>query len=137
MSLPPELDFTRDPEASPERMDRAMAYIFQRLGQLLALKPSIEAEIVALRDIGVERLNAGLEPAFTRANQILAALEPIFQLYVQGQPLAALRAELLDLIEADALALEQDRLAPIDAAVAAHSTALAALADEAWFNNRG
>lgn len=108
-SLPPELDFTANPAATPARMDEAMGYIASALRRAESLRPDFEAAIERLRAIGLERLDAVLSPIFVDAQGIAARLAAIEVQWLTGDPLAQLLASL----QAQALV----RLADADAAV--------------------
>ena len=133
-SLPAILDFKRDRSSDPARMNAAMEYLLADVRRVAALKPEFDAAIEELRTVGLSRLVEGLEPVFDRANEILAALETIFAAYGgNANPLDGLKAELLGEMDARAEALDQDRLTPDEAAIAANTAAIAALAADRWF----
>jgi hypothetical protein len=68
-TLPPELDFsTADGrEATPERMNRAMAYIVQRFKAAESVVPEFQTAIDQLKATGLERLDEVLTPLLTSA----------------------------------------------------------------------
>lgn len=79
--LPKELDFKADDDASPERMNRAMLYIVAILRGLLSLKPRIDAAIDNLNALSLARIDAVLEPIYTRILFIRDALEDVYASY--------------------------------------------------------
>lgn len=74
MALPTELDFTKNPAATPARMDEAMGYIVARLRSLEAIQPEFASVINELRGVGLERLTEALLPIFVSAQEIDASL---------------------------------------------------------------
>jgi hypothetical protein len=78
-SLPTELDFSRNPAATPERMDAAMEYIVARLRALEAIQPEYQSVIDQLKGVGLERVTEVLNPIFEDAQNIAAAVETIFE----------------------------------------------------------
>ena len=78
MSLPAELDFDRDREASPARMNRAMEFLYLSLKAAAARQPEFESALAELRESGAARIAEALGPAYLQAQEIgagLAALE--------------------------------------------------------------
>lgn len=129
MSLPPELDFDRDREASPARMNRAMEYLFLRLGAATALQPEFESSIVQLQAVGLERLNEVLTPLFVNAISIADQLEAIRASWLAGEPLANLLDGLADDVTARIATVDAQlasNLAGVVAQLAKQDTAIAA-----------
>jgi hypothetical protein len=69
-NLPPELDITQDEDFSKERLDRAFAYILQRLLMLDSFRPGIEEQLNLLRETGLNRLNEALQPIYNSLVEI-------------------------------------------------------------------
>ena len=127
MSLPPELDFDRDRDASPARMNRAMEYLYLRLGAATALQPEFASALKSLQGVGLERLNEALTPIFLDASEISARLDAIRTAWLTGQPLTALLTSLDAQVTArlgavDALLAET--LAAVTAQISAANTAV-------------
>ena len=131
MSLPPEIDFAADREASPDRMNRAMAYLLSQVRLATALAPQIQTAIDDLRTAGLTRLADGLVPVFTQANDIAARLATIEAAWLADDRLGALLADVWAGVEqrfaaidaaADAAGGFVDRLDRIDGTVAAMAT---------------
>jgi hypothetical protein len=95
MSLPLELDFQKDREASPARMNRAMDYIVAALRQALALKPEYEVALAELRDVGLARLAAALQPVVEKANRLAAEIKDVHDQWVVDNAIAIMKAEIL------------------------------------------
>ncbi|MFA7597019.1 MAG: hypothetical protein WCY92_11755 [Novosphingobium sp.] len=76
-SLPSEIDFQTDRRASPERMNRAMLWLYAQLRIAQAQAKSYEVAINELRALGLERVTEALTPVFVQAQEIGQALEAI------------------------------------------------------------
>lgn len=129
MSLPPELDFDRDREASPARMNRAMEYLFLRLAAATALQPEFESSIVQLQSVGLERLNEVLTPIFINATGIADQLKAIRAAWLTGEPLANLLDGLADDVTGRLTTVDAQlasNLAGVVAQLAKQDTAIAA-----------
>jgi hypothetical protein len=140
VSLPPELDFAKDREASPDRMNRAMTYILDRLRQAIAVKADYELAIEELRASGLQRLSEALQPVVANAYQLAGELEAVHGQWVADNAIvimqAALSAEIagrFDLIEADIDA----RLATAATAILAAQTRQDRADADRWFFNHG
>lgn len=77
MSLPSEIDFEADRDASPARMNRAMAWIQAQLRVAQATAKTYEAVIADLRALGLARVAEALTPVFVEAQQVGANLAAI------------------------------------------------------------
>lgn len=77
MPLPADLDFSKDPSASPARMDRAMAAIDARLRALETPRGQFDAMLLQLQKIGLERINDALQPYY-RALTAIVSLGVLF-----------------------------------------------------------
>lgn len=75
--LPDAINFTRDPAASPARMDRAMAHIDNRLRAMETPRGQLDAQLLSLQQIGLERVNDALQPYY-RALQAIVSLGVLF-----------------------------------------------------------
>jgi hypothetical protein len=103
-SLPSELDFVADPEATPDRMNTAMGYLLALIRALQASRPDYDAAIAQLQTVGLERVTDVLNPIFDNANDIQAALQSIVDEWtastlpaqVQANTTAAVRAAFAD-----------------------------------------
>lgn len=115
--LPAVLDFDRDREASPARMNRAMEYLFLRLAAATALQPEFESAIGELQAVGLDRLNEVLGPIFAESTAIAAQLGAIRTAWLTGAPFDQLLNDLTAQVTA--------RLATVDAAVAAQLSGVA------------
>jgi hypothetical protein len=69
-NLPAELDIAPDEDFSKDRLDRAFAYIIQRLLILDSFRPGFEDQINLLRETGLTRLNEALEPIYNSLVEI-------------------------------------------------------------------
>ncbi|HEX8446276.1 MAG TPA: hypothetical protein VF649_06645 [Sphingomonas sp.] len=114
MSLPPELDFQRDRDASPARMNRAMEYIAAALRQALALKPDYEIALAELRDVGLARLVAALQPVVERANALAAELAEVHDRWVADNAITIMKAEILAAFDLQFDAISDDLDSRID-----------------------
>lgn len=65
-SLPEELDFSKRREATPERMNLAMAYLLGRLRAVESVKPDVDSVLNDLRTFGLERVAQALTPTFNQ-----------------------------------------------------------------------
>lgn len=126
MSLPPELDFEQDREASPARMNRAMLYLFLRLGAATALQPEFRTAIDQLNEVGLARLNEVLTPIFLQAQETSADLLALKNEWLTGDPLEQLLADLADQV-AGAISGTNAAAAIATAAAAAANASLAGL----------
>jgi hypothetical protein len=72
-ALPPDIDFRLDKSASPERMNRAMAAIDGRLKSLETYRPNLDALLLELQRIGLERVSTAVVPIVER----LAAIQSL------------------------------------------------------------
>jgi len=77
MSLPSEIDFEADRDATPARMNRAMAWIQAQLRVAQATAKTYEAVIADLRALGLARVAEALTPVFVEAQQIGASIAAI------------------------------------------------------------
>ncbi len=68
--LPPDIDFKLDKSASPERMNRAMAAIDGRLKSLETYRPNLDALLLELQSIGLERVSTAVVPIVERLSAI-------------------------------------------------------------------
>jgi len=114
MSLPPELDFQKNREASPARMNVAMDYIAAALRQALALKPEYEAALAELRGVGLARLAAALQPVVERANLLAAELAEVHAEWVADNAIATMKAEILAAFDLQFGAISRDLDGRID-----------------------
>ncbi|TXM68206.1 hypothetical protein [Methylobacterium sp. WL120] len=64
--LPPDLDIAVDEDFSKDRLDRAFAYIIQRLLILDSFRPSYDEQLGILRETGLLRLNEAIQPIYER-----------------------------------------------------------------------
>jgi len=134
--LPPELDFLKDDAATPERMNRAMAYLLSLYSTVAGLRPDYEAAIEQIQTIGLQRLTQVLQPMFVDAEQISAALIELRDNWLETNVLADLQA----LLEQEVQDVDDElrpRIGAAEAAIAAHDARLAALETERWFSNHG
>jgi hypothetical protein len=69
-NLPQELDISTDEDFSKDRLDRAFAYIIQRLLILDSFRPGFEDQINLLRETGLTRLNEALQPIYNSLVEI-------------------------------------------------------------------
>jgi hypothetical protein len=69
-NLPAELDISPDEDFSKDRVDRAFAYIIQRLLILDSFRPGFEDQINLLRETGLTRLNEALQPIYNSLVEI-------------------------------------------------------------------
>lgn len=86
ISLSPEIDFKANKAATPDRMNAAMAYLDARLRALETYKPNFDALFAQLQEIGLTRIDLGLQPVYQRLTQ-LAQLGAIFSAH-SSTPLA-------------------------------------------------
>ncbi|MXO64852.1 hypothetical protein [Altericroceibacterium endophyticum] len=100
-TLPREIDFSANRDASPERMDRAMLYLLGQIRVAQAQVKSYETVIDELRALGLSRVAEALTPVFIQAQSDAKAINRIYQ----------------DLLGSDAL----DAYLPRDEAAAAHA----------------
>jgi len=77
MPLPADLDFAKDPDASPARMDRAMAHLDRRLRAIETPRGQFDAMLLQLQQIGLERINDALQPYY-RALTAIVSLGVLF-----------------------------------------------------------
>ncbi len=77
-TLPTELDFSEDRDASPERMNRAMRYLMGQLRVAQAQVKSYEVVIEELRALGLTRVADALTPVFVQAQETGEAIEAIY-----------------------------------------------------------
>jgi hypothetical protein len=131
--LPAVLDFDRDREASPARMNRAMEYLYLRLAAATALQPEFESAIAQLQAVGLDRLNEVLGPIFADAQGISAELNAIRNAWLTGAPLTTLMNELADQVtarlataDASVVARLATNLASVDARLSANADQVAA-----------
>lgn len=71
-ALPQDLDFKVDKSASPERMNRAMSAIDNRLSALETYRPNLDALISEITQIGLERVSSAVVPIVERLANIEA-----------------------------------------------------------------
>jgi hypothetical protein len=71
-SLAPEIDFKADKAATPDRMNVAMTHIDARLRALETYKPNFDALFAQLQEIGLTRIDAGLQPVYDRLRSMQA-----------------------------------------------------------------
>jgi hypothetical protein len=135
--LPAELDFLKNREATPARMNLAMTYIVSIMRQILALKPVYEAAINELVDFGLERLNLVLAPIFEDAQAKNVAITAIYQSWVAGNALDELHAAITPEVEAAVAVLADGRVTDLETHATAIDAALAKAAGERWFSNHG
>jgi hypothetical protein len=142
-TLPREVDFAADPDASPERMNVAMAYLLALVRSATAQRVEYEAALEQLRGIGLARLADALTPILTAAQAQGDAIAVVYERWVDGGAIATIKAEILASLD--------PRLSGIDAAisdattlVAANTRAIAATATlqaaadaDRWFNSHG
>jgi len=64
MALPPDIDFEKDPAASPSRMNKAMTALDWRIKALEVYRPGLDALLNQLQQIGLDRLDAALRPVY-------------------------------------------------------------------------
>ncbi|MXO66255.1 hypothetical protein [Altericroceibacterium endophyticum] len=88
-SLPSDLDFEKDNEASPARMNRAMLYIANQLRAALGQRQSIEQAIEELRGLALDRIDQALTPVFLQAQGDAAAVHAIYAALQAGNTLDA------------------------------------------------
>lgn len=138
--LPPEIDFERDNQASPARMNRAMAFLFGLYSTVAALRPEYELAIAQIESIGLQRLVDVLQPIFINAQQIEVQLESIRDSWVAENVLV----DLQEVLEGHAEQLIDDLAGALNPQIAALQAAdtdltaqLAAAAADRWFNAHG
>ncbi|OCC25313.1 hypothetical protein MB02_01170 [Croceicoccus estronivorus] len=102
-TLPAEIDFDADRDATPARMNRAMKWLYAQLRIAQASAKSYEVVIEELRALGLSRVAEALTPVFLQAQQI-------------GDQLAAIRDQWTD---ADLILANHYTRAEADAAFAA------------------
>lgn len=134
--LPAELDFDKDRDASPDRMNRAMSYLLRLYSTVAALRPDYEAAIAQIQTIGLQRLTEALQPVFLDAEAIGADLAALRAAWLETNVLEDLQTGLEQLITdlGDEL---RPRLDAEETATAANAAALAKLATDRWFHNHG
>lgn len=76
-SLPAEIDFQSDRRATPDRMNRAMLWIYAQLRIAQAQAKTYETAINELRALGLDRVSEALTPVFLQAQEIGASLEAL------------------------------------------------------------
>lgn len=100
MALPVELDFTKNPAATPARMDAAMEYIMAYFRSLDPIKTAVDDSVDELRRVGLERLTEVLTPIFNDASALADALAAIEAEWIgndlPGQMIAAVIEALRD-----------------------------------------
>lgn len=64
MVLPPILDFAKDPDASPDRMNKVAEYIVARFKALEVPAKSAETMLAQLQAIGLQRIADALAPVY-------------------------------------------------------------------------
>ena len=77
-ALPSEIDFSADPDASPDRMNRAMKYLLGQVRVAQAQVKSYQAVIDELRALGLERVADALTPVFQQAQATGDAIQAIY-----------------------------------------------------------
>lgn len=97
-SLPTELDFTKDPAATPQRMDAAMEYIVARFRALEAIHPEFQSVIDQLKGVGLERVTEVLTPIFQEAQQISDALDALYEEISEDATLEQITADVTDAV---------------------------------------
>ena len=141
--LPREVDFAADPDASPERMNVAMAYLLALVRSATAQRIEYEAALEQLRGIGLARLADALTPILTAAQAQGDAIAVVYERWVDGGAIATIKAEILTSLD--------PRLSAIDAAISnaniaidangkaiATAASLQAAADaDRWFHSHG
>lgn len=69
--LPTDLDFKADKAASPERMNRAMSNINDRVSALETYKPQFDELLATIQQTGLNKLNDILLPIFVELTSLL------------------------------------------------------------------
>ena len=140
MQLPAEIDFLKDDDASPERMNGAMEFIYSMFLTVAGLKPQYETQIAQIEAIGLQRLTDVLLPIFVNAQNIEAQLEGIQAAWLGGNALDDLQEALLASISS-AITTAVGELAPrlddLETFQASMAARFQRIADEAWFDNHG
>jgi hypothetical protein len=101
MSLPTELDFGKDPAATPERMNRAMEYIVARMRTADAVRVDLESVVNELRTIGLQRLTDELQPIFAQVQTLAIELQAIVDEWEGGGTLNAFAEKSANLADLD------------------------------------
>ncbi len=134
--LPIEIDFERDDEASVERMNKAMTYLFALYSTVAGLRPDYEAAIAQIQTIGLQRLTDALQPIFVDAETIAAQLATLRAAWLDTNVLTELQAAIEGQIQALA-----DNLTPrtltLENGQSSLQTTVAALAADRWYHNHG
>lgn len=91
-SLPPDIDFIADKAASPERMNRAMAYLYALIKVASALQPEFQTALSDLQTTGLQRLNDTLTPLVLQAQSDVATLDQQVADWTSGNVLTTLQA---------------------------------------------
>lgn len=66
MPLPPDIDFAKDRDASPARMNQAMTHLDGRLRALETPRGQYDAMLLQLQQIGLQRINDALQPVYAQ-----------------------------------------------------------------------
>lgn len=77
-ALPADLDFTADPAATPDRMNRAMIYLLGQVRIAQAQVKSYQTVIDELRALGLSRVADALTPVFQQAQDTGAQIQAIY-----------------------------------------------------------
>lgn len=141
--LPVELDFVKDDEASSERMNRAMLFLYLLARAAASVKPDYERAIREIQAIGLERLNEVLSPIFFETQALATEMQSTRDYWVQGNILTDLRSELLGALSdaVDPVASDLEALttavAALQASAGSDVARLTRLEHDRWFINHG
>jgi len=93
MSLPAELDFDRDREASPARMNRAMDFLWAQLRAAFALQPELREKIEEIERYGLGQVSNVLAPVYLQALEIGGKIDALHAAYLRDGVTEALLAQ--------------------------------------------
>ena len=77
MALPAAIDFAKNRDASPDRMNTAMTHLDGRLRALEVQRATFDATLQQLQQIGLQRVNDALQPYY-QALQAIVSLGVLF-----------------------------------------------------------
>ena len=142
-ALPREVDFAADPDASPERMNVAMAYLVALCRAANAQRVEYEAALEQIRGVGLARLADALTPVLTAAQTQGDAIAGVYAQWVSGGAIAAIKADIVGALD-PRLTSAETAIAAANTAIDANGRAIAATAKlqaaaeaDRWFHSHG